>query len=1187
MVSGRILRWYGEIWALAASVSTLLALIGIGAALVKLTRLLERLWSWFLCGFLLALKCVLGKTVECGENECPEAPGGIPSWLGLLLTSLLVCVARVMQLVVYPAGGRSFAKMEYYVLFCCYCFLVLLDILRVIYWTDFDLNIFEHITIYASPIYNFVLCALEIYLGDRFRQHMRDMMVTQAAEYFVTAHSVFQISADTEPRILPRLRRILAWFMRPQPVYVSLPDDQGLETVAASPDYRAEIGREPPVPFAEHFQYTPLLPIRIYFGGGGRWDVPPYDEWDSKVFIDHLLGVPLETVLARRKLISRRSGGETIVPPELRRITLIVHGVHKVEQADELYETIERLKNFYPWIGVVVITEPQLLLRLSHSHVIMENLWTLYVAHGSAGSIIYSGRYPSPPMFYESLFLLLLDGIPCDRDEPQSTLADVALLFDEPTYADETTSFTASIFLHLYKMFQSQLLYKFQVASHARINKRLVKDNAKIAEMLQWLFERNSYKADIPFLPREHVLAVMNLTSHITQHGASINSSTNDFEAQSSIWHFLSWLSVYMDQLPADAIVHGAVLLSDHPVKHGGFSDVYHARYRDPDGKPVEVALKVLKVFEHQTGRNQHALHQTFMREALVWHSLKHPNIVPLIGIDSTTFSPSRALVSLWMPLGSVLAYMRENSPSSPYAGDLLNDVIQGLTYLHDLDIVHGDLCGRNILINKYGRACLSDFGLAGFIQLDHSIKSPTRGGSTRWMAPELLAPTPNHPFRRTRESDVWAFGCVCCEIWSEGKLPFSHILTDMGIILTISESAAVLSQESPYPTRPYDKGGKLMPDSLWNLAQQCFQYEPSERPDGHLMAGMIGDIRSHSVQPVSGNLVERESMPSGSSAGRSNWQIGTQAIRLDEAHHLTVEELEMNTANVTRWGPLKYQLRAEEMTQWATILNFCEIAQRDGWLFVSCSPTCFPPAVMDSLDWSVPITTEQLQLQRLESLAEIFEPRQNTGLKHLMCFHLHAAHWTIFHYDLTVQPTKIEHLNSLGRPDGYQVSPTEDDLGFSIEDQVLLSIYLHSSRLPGRDPNQKVPQIDSKDKKFTQRHLNLQRSDSTTCGFWAVFVAFSMLLGFDLDQDLVRGMDRTPADLKEVLASIYSAFRADEIGVPLDLVQTLFQKFGPTFDYSSLTEAWFSVRPQTIARAEITTSNDVGTVTSRGELTL
>lgn len=113
------------------------------------------------------------------------------------------------------------------------------------------------------------------------------------------------------------------------------------------------------------------------------------------------------------------------------------------------------------------------------------------------------------------------------------------------------------------------------------------------------------------------------MSDQITQYGVSNNSNANDFEAQSNIWHFLNWLSAYMDQLPADTVVNGVTLLSDHPVKHGGFSDVYHARCQDPDGKPVEVALKVLKIFEHQTDRDHRALHQKFMREALVWHSLK------------------------------------------------------------------------------------------------------------------------------------------------------------------------------------------------------------------------------------------------------------------------------------------------------------------------------------------------------------------------------------------------------------------------------------------------------------------------------------------------------------------------------------------------------------------------------------
>ncbi|KAF7373686.1 Kinase-like protein [Mycena sanguinolenta] len=1013
MVSQHILRWYGKTWALAATVSTFLALIGICTASVKLIRGAERAISYFQC----TLSKIFDKTIEC-----LEAPDGMyfGSWLALFATSLLVCSARVTQLFLYPHKGRSFLSREYYRLLCACCFLVLLDVLRIIYWTDTEFNMFERIIvihfhhpvtaltralqIYGSLIPNFFMCALELCFRDQFRQYMRNIMVTQAAEYFVTADSVSRIFTNTRTRFFPRLKRILSWFRCPQVAYISLPDDQGLEMgvsltpsagppspsfnlpelkeniihwsrtssdshtskslwitsnnncaelactvseflsftasdsppgtslvdvsrthtvfwplirglVAASPEYRCEIGRHPPVPFEDYFRSFPIRPTT--FGDGGGWEVWPWlGHGNYKTFINQLLRVPLETVykrLTRQNLNSRRTDEENILPSELPHITLIVHGVRNMEQANQLYETIDRLSDFCQWIGIVVITEPQLLLHLSDSaRVIMENVCTMCLP--DIGPIIYSGKYPSPPMFYESLFLPLLGGIHCGGDnEPlrrQSTLADAALLFDEltDTCDDDTTNLTASIFSLLFKASVVrnriiELLFKFQVMKRAHIDMRLTKDNTKIADMLQRLFECDSYKKDIPFLPQEHVLAVMNLTSHITRHGVSNNTSSNVFDVQPSIWHFLSWLSAYMDRLPDDTVVNGVVLLSDHPVKHGGFSDVYHARYEDSDGKQ-EVALKVLKIFEDQTDQNHRGLHQKFMAEALVWHSLRHPNIVPMLGIDSITFPPpSRALVLPWMPLGNVLTYMREHSPSSPYAGDLLHDVVLGLRYLHYLNVVHGDLCGRNILIDKNGRACLSDFGLAEFIHLNHSIKSPARGGSTRWMAPELIAPPPDLPFRRTRESDVWALGCVCCEIWSEGKIPFSHILTNMGVVLAISGSAEVRSQESPYPARPHNKCGNPMPDDLWNMVQWCLQYEPSKRPDAHMMAGMIGGVEQyrgqhvsvasgsaspfHATQPAPTlsveDLNEQVSMPSSSRATAR--QMTTSAIRFDEGY--------------------------------------------------------------------------------------------------------------------------------------------------------------------------------------------------------------------------------------------------------------------------------------------------------------
>ncbi|KAF8183315.1 kinase-like domain-containing protein, partial [Mycena galopus ATCC 62051] len=136
-----------------------------------------------------------------------------------------------------------------------------------------------------------------------------------------------------------------------------------------------------------------------------------------------------------------------------------------------------------------------------------------------------------------------------------------------------------------------------------------------------------------------------------------------------------------------------------------------------------------------------------FTKEALMWHSPKHGNIVPFLGFNSTTFpNPTSALVSLWMTQGSVLQYIERNSPVAPYA---LDDVIQGLSYLHSASVVHGDLNGRNILVDERGRARLADFGLSALIKPEPELSS------TRWMSPELRSPLASVSFPCTIASNV------------------------------------------------------------------------------------------------------------------------------------------------------------------------------------------------------------------------------------------------------------------------------------------------------------------------------------------------------------------------------------------------------------------------------------------------
>ncbi|KAJ7034239.1 kinase-like domain-containing protein [Mycena alexandri] len=340
-------------------------------------------------------------------------------------------------------------------------------------------------------------------------------------------------------------------------------------------------------------------------------------------------------------------------------------------------------------------------------------------------------------------------------------------------------------------------------------------------------------------------------------------------------WDYSRWmlklLANFLGVLPEALHVPDVVLLTGRPVKSGGFADIFHGQYTNQAGEKVEVALKVLRIFSSQANSERRIFEEKFTKEALSWSHLNHDNIVPFIGVNSTFPGQTMAMVSLWMAQGSVLTYMADRSLSSRSAFSLIRDVIQGISYLHAMNIVHGDLCGRNILINQNGRACLSDFGLAAFIEVQTSIKTSMRSGSGKWMAPELLLPEvyrPNHPFQRTVESDVWAFACVICEIWTEGTIPFVN-KSEGAIIMKWSNPATEQGtwQLIPY-TWPQTKSGQAMPQRLWELVQSCWKRNPILRPTVQVISQHISAMVPPRIRPTT--LVQPLNLRPGTSSVQS-----------------------------------------------------------------------------------------------------------------------------------------------------------------------------------------------------------------------------------------------------------------------------------------------------------------------------
>ncbi|KZT22853.1 kinase-like protein, partial [Neolentinus lepideus HHB14362 ss-1] len=235
-------------------------------------------------------------------------------------------------------------------------------------------------------------------------------------------------------------------------------------------------------------------------------------------------------------------------------------------------------------------------------------------------------------------------------------------------------------------------------------------------------------------------------------------------------------LQVYLvrssKDMPPSLNIRGIQLENRDPVTGGGFADIICAQL---EGKLV--CLKHLRLYPNTPDKKHTHLMKILYKEAMIWHNLHHPHILPFYGLDLLTFKSYICLVAPWMQHGTLIKYVQTQILSNSEINKLLYEVIRGIQYLHSECVVHGDfVIQANILVNDSRQACLADFGLAWFAGVTKGFStSTTREGSTRWLAPELVVQESTE-FRRTPESDIYAFGSICLEV---------HILS--GVLLPVT----------------------------------------------------------------------------------------------------------------------------------------------------------------------------------------------------------------------------------------------------------------------------------------------------------------------------------------------------------------------------------------------------------------
>ncbi|KAJ7743314.1 kinase-like protein [Mycena metata] len=249
-------------------------------------------------------------------------------------------------------------------------------------------------------------------------------------------------------------------------------------------------------------------------------------------------------------------------------------------------------------------------------------------------------------------------------------------------------------------------------------------------------------------------------------------------------------------------------------------------------------------------------MHKRLAHEVSVWKRLDHKHVLKLLGTVSD-FGPYDSMVCPWLEQGSVSKYMERRGDLLSMADrlQLLCGVADGLNYLHENSIVHGDLTGYNILIDDHHHARLCDFGLSSIVVEFCGTTGLTSciGGAVRWADAALFRlpssedgideggeiarqPGETEPVITTR-SDIYSFGSVTLEILS-GRIPYHYLRQDAQVVIELHKGNK--------PRRP---AVSFVTDAQWAFIQRCWASDPLQRPDAAEVMRAVGALHRASLE--------------------------------------------------------------------------------------------------------------------------------------------------------------------------------------------------------------------------------------------------------------------------------------------------------------------------------------------------
>ncbi|XP_006629905.2 tyrosine-protein kinase TXK isoform X2 [Lepisosteus oculatus] len=213
---------------------------------------------------------------------------------------------------------------------------------------------------------------------------------------------------------------------------------------------------------------------------------------------------------------------------------------------------------------------------------------------------------------------------------------------------------------------------------------------------------------------------------------------------------------------------------------------------------------------------------EDFIEEAKVMTKMSHPKLVQLYGVCFK--ERPICIVTEFLENGCLLNYLRQRTAT--FHKDTLlamcQDVCEGMEYLESQNFIHRDLAARNCLVSDKHVVKVCDFGMTRYVLDNQYISSTGSKFPVKWSPPEVF-----HFNKYSNKSDVWSFGVLMWEIFTEGKTPFEN------------KPNPVVVEEITQGQRLYRPHKASLP--VYELMYCCWHEKPEGRP---LFSELLQDIK-------------------------------------------------------------------------------------------------------------------------------------------------------------------------------------------------------------------------------------------------------------------------------------------------------------------------------------------------------